>query len=85
MKNSDPWLEIILTLYNSVALPDTDVERENLRRLSSEHGNVTVGFLFLASITSGFSVHETTLGIFGEQYNNLQLQTSEPVLALHLT
>lgn len=28
MKNSDPWLEIILTLYNSVALPDTDVERE---------------------------------------------------------
>lgn len=27
MKNSDPWLEIILTLYNSVAFPDTDVER----------------------------------------------------------
>jgi len=44
MMNSDHWLEIILTFYTSAALPYTDVERDILRRLSSEHGNVTVGF-----------------------------------------
>lgn len=39
MKNSDPWLDIMLTLYNSVALPDDDVERER----TSEGFPVNVG------------------------------------------
>lgn len=27
--NSDHWLEIILTFYNSITLPDIDVEKYN--------------------------------------------------------
>lgn len=77
---------MILTFYSSVALPDIDVEIDILRWLSSEYGNLTVGFfLFTTSTISGVSVRKKTLGIFAEQFNNLQLQISEPVLALHLS